>query len=476
MMVLRDDVVSSSMETNAYSDYGHTVANAQDIIFQYLLSIVKTWPAEDVLDEFKHLFIHHSTSGADSELLQALHAIAAANQEKQFKNTLKRSCYILINNWDISRDHQSIKQLVTLFSEPIIRQPSTRHIHNRLRKWLRNFVSSASFKELKLFVARYDDYERLHWSQRYTSYLLAAQYADKRNSTEQRQAAKALSCQLRDRFKVDLALYTAHSESASIVQSGDRLKDPTILGENSVQLIKQILAYQGSFGHEHLANVFRKQTAGMTYKHFKQALCTYLLESSTHEASALLRKHLQDKLTDIYPAYDNRSVDAALMLRTCNRIITSLTTEDHQNPSDIFLWVIAQETPLTIVLALLKLLLLSRNSRTHLETRIADLVQYYESYPEEECRWIINFFEMLNVTLAVHAEDVRYSLVDPNGTAASSPPSPEVCRIFSQLKHPQSLESNPLNNPFIYEPDYSEPDYSESDHSEPDDRPRDSAA
>lgn len=461
MMVLEDDVVSRSMEVSGYKAHGYSVSDAQNIIFQYLLDIVKTWSSKDVLHKFKHLFIHHSDLhrsdlahsdlGASSELAAAMHVIAIANREKTFRNTLKRSCYILINNWDIGRDHQSIKQLITLFSDPIIRRSSTHPSRNRLRKWLRHFIASADFKELKLFVARYDDYEQLHWSQRYTSYLLTSQYADKSNSTEQRQAAKALSSKLRDRFKLDLALYTARSESERVIQRGNRTKDPTVLGENSMQLIKKILTYRGSFSHEHLANAFRNRTAGMTYRRFKQALHDYLIASSDCDGLALLGKHLEAKLAQIYPAYDDKPVDDALVLRTCNRVITSLTTEDRKNPSDIFLWVVTQEAPLAIVLTLLNVLFISRHSRMHLETRIADLVRYYESYPEEDCRWIINFFEMLNVSLAVHAEDVRYSLVDPDAQRKPSSRSLSAYRIFSQLKHPPSLEAEPLKNPFIYE-------------------------
>ena len=453
-MVLMDDVRCYSGQKSRRGRH-YQIAEAQNLVFQYLLSIVKTWPARDVLDEFEQLFIDHSdldSATEPPELLEAICAIAAADQEVALKNTLKRSCYILINNWDISRDHKSVKRLVQLFDNPVLRQSSSRPLQNRLRQWVHSFTLSEDFKELKLFAARYDDPERLHWSQRYAAYLLMSQYADKNNSHEQRQAAKTFSRQLKDRFKLNLALYTAYSE-VETVSPQQRFKDPTILGEDSLQQIKRILTYSGPFSYEYLARLFCRRTAGINYKQFKQHLHSYLTDPAVHEGESPLDQRLETRLAELYSAYEDKPLDEALLLRTCNRLISSLTTEDHQNPADIFLWTIAQERPMAIVIALLQLLLISPKSRIHLEARIADLIRYYESYPETECRWIIHFFEMFNVTMMVHAEDIRYSLVDTNAPDAA-PQSPESFRIFSQLKHealPAAEPSDRTSNPFHYD-------------------------
>ena len=336
-----------------------------------------------------------------------------------------------------------------------MRKSSTRTLRNRLRQWVHSFTLSEDFKELKLFAARYDDPERLHWSQRYAAYLLMSQYADKNNSREQRQAAKAFSHQLKERFKLDLALYTAYSETETAFPQ--RFKDPTVLGDDSLEQIKRILAYSGPFSYEYLARLFCSRTAGINYKKFKAHLLQYLTDPDVHDGSSLLGQHLKTKLDELYSAYEGKKLDDAILLRTCNRLISSLTTEDHQNPANLFLWTIAQESPMTIVITLLQLLLISPKSRIHLEARIADLIRYYESYPEAECRWIIHFFEMFNVTMTVHAEDIRYSLVEVNAADADvSDPSrsPETLRIFSQLKHDALPAVDPLahqQNPFSYD-------------------------
>ncbi|MGF1538769.1 MAG: hypothetical protein ACFB4J_20095 [Elainellaceae cyanobacterium] len=414
------------------------LAKAQNTIFQYLLDIVKTWPSDDVLDEFKSLFIYcgnqHDDAISESELIAVMRTIAAANQEKEFKNTLKRSCYILINNWDITRNHEAIGGLIQLFSDPGIKSPLKRPLFKRLRRWLQNFIASDDFKELTLFAARYDDFEKLHWSQRYTSYLLVSQYANLKNSDEQREAARALSRKLKERFKVDLALYTAFSESLAAEHSGDRVKNPTVLGEDSLEIIKRILACRGPFSYEHLANIFRKQSLGIGYERFKRSLETYLLCPLPDGArSKSLERQINKKLSELYQSHSNKPVDEALLLRTCNRMIKWFTIEEHGIPSDVFVCAIAEGNALTIVILLLKLLLICRNTRTHLESCIADLVRYYEDYPEEDCRAVIDFFEVFNVTMTVYGEDIRYSLISKDGSSPAKV-SLEACRIFSQVK------------------------------------------
>jgi hypothetical protein len=91
------------------------------------------------------------------------------------------------------------------------------------------------------------------------------------------------------------------------------------------------------------------------------------------------------------------------------------------------------------VVILLKIILVCRHARTHLESRIANLVQYYKSYLEEDCRWVINFFEIFDITMAIYAENVEFNLVDmrrdnPEQDSAQGSSRFAAYRIFSQMK------------------------------------------
>lgn len=411
------------------------IPRAQETIYSYLLEIVKTWSPDDVLKEFKHLFIEHVNT-VSSHTLPSLYEIVFANQEQEFRNTLKRSCYILINNWDLSRNHKSIQQLIQCFEDPIIHRSTMSPTLRRLRSWIKNFVESDEFQQLKLFAARYDD-QKKHWSDRYTSYLLVPQYIDLKNPVEQRHAARALSKQLKEKFKFELAMYTARSQANATVEKLP--KNPTNLGDDVLRLIKTIVAKRGKFSYANLANIFLKQTHNLSYSEFKQCLLNYLIFSSeSQEFTKALRTQLAEKLDQLYLSHHDKPIDEALLLRTCNRVIEYLTTENHQEPSSLFVQVLSHGNPLTLVVVLLKLILICRYARTHLEARIAELVQYYKDGNEEDCQWVIHFFEIFDITMTIYAENVEFNLVHMQGADAKKleidPEALDQYRVFSQMK------------------------------------------
>jgi hypothetical protein len=79
------------------------------------------------------------------------------------------------------------------------------------------------------------------------------------------------------------------------------------------------------------------------------------------------------------------------------------------------------------------------NSRNHLETCIAKLIQYYTNYAEEDCRWVITFFEVFKITFAIHTENVQYNLIKMDN-AASSEFQLDAYRVFSQLRDYVNVE------------------------------------
>jgi hypothetical protein len=397
---------------------------AQETLYRFLLEIVKQWSPEEVLLEFKRLFFFQ-TDAVTSEAAQALHQLVKRNNSVEFRNTLKRSCYILINNWDAARQYKPIQELVQSFQDSTIANP--------LKDWIEDFRNSKDYADLKLFTARYEDQQKEKWVNRYTSYLLVPQYVDTRNPIEQREAARALSRQLKDRFKFDLAMYIARSQAAT---SPERLpKNPTALGDNVLMLIKAIVTRRGQYSYENLANIFVNQIQNLNYKQFKQSLQKYLifLVDQQSEFAAAFQAKLAEKLEMLYVDYDENVLNDALILRTCNRVIEYLTSENRKEPSPLFILLLSHGNPMTLVIVLLKLVLICPASRSHLEARIAELICYYDQLPEQDCNWIVNFLEIFSVTFAIHAENVQYNLVK----VQEAPPTQTTLdhyRIFSQMK------------------------------------------
>ncbi|MBF2028993.1 MAG: hypothetical protein IGS48_19905 [Oscillatoriales cyanobacterium C42_A2020_001] len=444
-MMIGEPIQNSQQSESSYrfSRQGRNIQQAQECIYEFLLEIVRKWPPEEVLLEFKRLFVYHVDS-ISSNAMHAIYEIVFSNNQEEFRNTLKRSCYILVNNWDASRNYKPIRELVHLFSDPAFNRYTASPTLKRLRIWLNDFVHSKDFEELKLFTSRYEDQQRGPWISRYTSYLLVPQYVNLQNPLEQREAARALSKQLKDRFKFDLAMYIARSQTRAADNRPP--KNPTALGDEALRLIKMIVARRGQFSYVNLANIFLHQVERVTYKEFKQSLQTYLAFSVENQAfTETLRAKLGEKLEHLYEEYNKEVVTNALILRTCNRIIDTLTTENQTDPSPLFIQLLSQGNPITLVIVLLKVILICQHARTHLETRIAELIKHYQDYPENECDWVINFLEIFNVTFAIYAENVRYNLVkmEPNQPEQPRAFDPDTYRIFSQLRHEEKLELFP---------------------------------
>lgn len=436
------------VSSNFFSD--HSPANgrseqsldqAQQFIFNHLLQGVKTWPPADVLNEFNRLFIDHSET-TNSEGLSALQIILFANNEQEFKNTLKRCCYILVNNWEVSRQYGPIQDLVELFKNPCIYRRTLSPTLKRLRQWLINFIDGPDYQQLELFALRLTEERTLNqprsWSARYASYLLMPQYINEKNPVEQRQAARAMARRLKEKFRFDLAMYTARSESK---RSRQAQNNPTQLGEGTLRLIKAVVARQGQFSYRNLARLFLAQVSPLNYACFKRSLVEYLIYAiKAPFLTNQIKSHLQGTLEDLYSEYDAEPLDQSLVLRTCDRTIDALMTEDQRTPSALFTLLLSQGNSITLAIILLKLVLISPSSHVYLEARIGDLITYYEQFPREECQWVIHFLEIFRVVFALYTENVEYSLVNVSEDQEKdidllSGEDLQSFRIFSQASH-----------------------------------------
>ncbi|MEM9539029.1 MAG: hypothetical protein AAGA60_05895 [Cyanobacteria bacterium P01_E01_bin.42] len=409
------------------------------MIYQFFLETVRYFAPEDAAIEFKRLFFDYHSTPNNLDAFTDLARILSASDRDEFTNTLKRCCYILINNWESRRQGHAIYQLVESFTEiNFSTRPSAKRNVRRLKSWLRFFHESEHYQDLQLFASRYNEGEsNKHWSDRYTPYLLASQYSNTHNSPEQREAAKVLCQQLKDRFKFDLAMYTARSELEH--QHPAKVKNPTALGDNVLRLIKKIVAKRGQFSYLNLAHIFRKQVQGITYGEFKKSLLNYLIFSVEKQTIVeILKTHLSRKIEKLYLDRNDEIINEALILRTCNKIFGYLTTEKEKQPSETFVFLLSQGNPLTLVMVLLKLVLICPNSRTYLENCIADLVRYYQQFPDEDSRWVVNFFEIFNITFSIYADnDVQYNLIRIKDGKARDPEAEDnldAYRIFSQRK------------------------------------------
>ncbi|MEH2177406.1 hypothetical protein [Nostoc sp.] len=410
------------------------VQTAQEEIYSFFVEIVNKLPPEDVLREFKGLFIDGLDS-EDSDSIPGIYSVFLDENEEELYNTIKRCCYIIINNWKTNRKDKYIQDLVNLFVHENLKiKDDNPPLVKTCKIWLEKFANSKDYKDLKLFATKYEESFKGHWANRYTSYLLIDQSVNNKNPKEQQEAARRLSKQIKDKFKFELAMYIARSQSA--VSSTTRYKNPSILGDQALRLIKAIVLKKGVFSHDNIAHIFIKQTENQTLKEFKTNLEKYLFFSvENQELVANWRQQFAHSLSLWKADHNQEIITKEFFLRTCNRVIDYLTTENAKEPSQLFISLIGQGHALTLVIILLKVILICRNSRRHLETRIAHLIRYYEKYSEEECKGVINFIEIFNITFAIYAENVEYNLIKMEEQQSSDQQfNLDSYRVFSQMK------------------------------------------
>ena len=382
----------------------------QQQLYDDLLDSARQLPPIESLAEFEGLFFGHSRS-AEAGVSPVLYQILFADDELEFRNTLKRACYILVNNWDRSCQSDMVHTLLSLFSQPSLKKETFSPSMKRLRQWLLNFAVGSDFEELKLFATqRLGPTHPGSWSSRYVTYQLTAQSVEAGNSLEQKEAARKMARRLKDKFKHELAMYTAFSQSPSQLDS--KYPNPTVLGDGALRLIKAILMQRGQFSHRNVARIFQQQTAGTAYRDYKESLVEYLCFSvAQSEVVQALETSLGDRLPQTYPEKDKAEVEPSLVLRTCNRVIDLLTTEDDRQPSPLFEKLLGLGNPLNLAVTLLKIVLISPNSQLYLEARLAHVIDYYRVYMEAECREVVQFLEICDITFAIYSDNVEYSLV-----------------------------------------------------------------
>lgn len=384
-----------------------SIQQAQESLYSFLLESVKQHPPQVVLQIFENLFIQ-PTKSVKTELLQALQVLIHCPEEAEFFNAVKRSCFILLNNWKISNKIECIQELIELFENPNLGQYSASPTINRLRLRLTNFVKSKDYEELKTFATKCHLQKKVPWNNSYNSHLLAAESNNNNKTLAQRKAAREQANQLQCRFKFDLAMYMSRSQFPG---ANKQYKNPTNLPDEVLRLIKILVAKRDPASYINTANTFIKQTKNITYQQFKQRLEKYLLYAAEGQGLADVYKvSVAKKLAGLHDTFNDKPLNEALVFRTCNRLIEYLMTENHRQPSPIFTSLISQGNPMGLILVLLKVVLICKQSRNHLETCVAEIIGYYENASEKECSALTKFLDMFNIIFAIYADNIAVKL------------------------------------------------------------------
>ena len=391
--------------------YSQGIEQAQKRIYEFFLDVVRCKSPDLVLVDFRNLFINFSDDN-NPEITYALDQILTAYNEKEFFYTLKRCCYILINNWTVSNKRDCIQSLIDTFNHPSIHKKPKSIKLRTLRIWLQIFIKSEDFQSLKLFTLYLEDQVNhdQNWGNRFASYLLAYQYTNPSSSQEQRQAANLLAQKMKDKFKFDLAMYTARIGTHSSTQNHPT--NPTSLTNNVINLVTLMLTKKSVLNCQQLAINFLENIQNLSYQEFKFSLLKYIdFSMADAEISETVQTKLSHGLRDLNSNHNDDPVSKLLIFKTAKYLISEITISDRDQPTELFNILLHHTNPINLVMLLVKLLLLNESIRPLLEIRVASIIKYYSQYSESKCKSVISFIDMLNIALAIYAGETRYNLV-----------------------------------------------------------------
>ncbi len=413
----------TSMDSyESWSNY-HSVSSTEleNLLYGHLQECRQQENAREVLGRFQDLFIQ-ADGYEDAEVWQVLTTLVQrSHSEREFKYTLNRCCYTLINPWSTQqKDHWAIPALVQLF-EGVPTVPTQSPETKRIRQLSRQFTQTEQYAALRRFANLIDDHaavvaeeEQLVAKQlkRYP-FLYDSSLLTKDSDSQQKSHVGKLRQEAEASLGIKLARYCHQAKEQGRV----RVPNPTRLPDAE---LTEALAYytgkvEGNRSHRDLAQMFQTYSQTVpSFRDFKEEFLEFLLSPLTdvdpkfvqHHLGRSLRQYLRDTLQD----FDGQRPSDFVVITTCQKLLNFLVVQGRQNPVFRRFWQLLNEIGQVLTVGLLlRIVLFCTAVKPWLENRLAVLFNHHESYACKEVPWLINVLEHTNVALLTNFGKFGYS-------------------------------------------------------------------
>jgi len=395
----------------------------EQVLYDYWLDRVRTDSPEQLIEDFRRLFIEGRGYQEAPIYLALERLVKAKDAEIRFYHVFNRCCHILVNRWQTQPAHQpAIPELVSLLENLPSPRPGHYSSPNNLGHLVKNFTLSDDYVRLqrlaRIISGNYSEKTAAslgtlisRYPYLYDYYLLGDE-----SHREQRQTVRRIKVKTESRFEVNLSRYVtyqvrlaqvAHSpkireEAGRIIQP---VENPTLLNDKELnRTLKYYLGtVAGNYTYKALSQNFLANTVYRpTYKDFKNDLYDYLITSVDY-GKGQFNKKLYDVLQNTLPHCDQQKPSEFLMLRTSSQLLNYLVVESGQKPDHyIFMDMITNMGVTRTVGLLLKLILICPKAKPHLDKRFSILFNHYESYSCERVPWLVKSLENLQVAFSIH--------------------------------------------------------------------------
>jgi hypothetical protein len=407
----------------------------EQLLYNHLQDCVKQELPKQSIERFRILFID-GYGYPDREIVEVLDRITASNlTEQELKNILNQCCYILINHWLMyPKHHSAIPRLVELLknlSSSVVQSPLSR----RLRDLVQLFGKSEQYQELERIARGIEPpstpsavnrplAEIISWYPYLYSHCLLSQGS----SVEHQQIIRQLQAQKQRQFEIHLSRYATYlarqiqiERHPSSTQAAKKIQqpipNPTRLSDRDLLVaLKQFVGkVDGSNTYKDLAHLFLAHTRQVpSYRDFKKDLYEYLIASISPEYGRYqYYRYLAKHLKNTFPDCDAQKVNGILLVQTCRELFNFLVASPNQPEHILFIDLISNNSSLNTVGLLLKIALLSRQVKPHLEQRFSILFNHYESHTidNKKILWLVESLENLNIALGVNFGAVDISFI-----------------------------------------------------------------
>jgi hypothetical protein len=413
------------------SHYARPVEQEEQQLYDHLLHLVQSEMPSQLVNRFRALFID-GTGYPDAEIATALDKIAATKlADQEFRFVLNRCCHILINRWQARPQHQTyIPALVDLFEAIPSRSAkdySRSRSSRRIRELARDFVDTEQYLTLCRLAqvisqsadqaALVPDNEPLgSLIQRYP-YLYDHCLLTDGSTHEQQQTIRQIRARAQRQYEIDLSQFVTYQvrrsqfSRSNLPDAASRVlqpaKNPTLLTDQELCTALKHFAgkSQGAYTYRDLAQCFLTHTTQtQSFGSFKDDFYQYITASVDPEyGRRQFNNQLHSQLKNMLPESNSQRLNDFLLVRTCSQLLNFLVVESNQSPNHfVFVDLIANLGPALTTGLLLKIVLICRKVKPHLEKRFSILFNHYEESKRDAVNWLVQAMEHLNLALSTN--------------------------------------------------------------------------
>ncbi|MDY7013037.1 MAG: hypothetical protein SVX43_05450, partial [Cyanobacteriota bacterium] len=407
----------------------------EQLIYDHFIYCVEKESSEDLLKRFRQLFIEGNYP--DPDVRDALERIIAfLRHEQQFQYLLYRCCTILINHWGVRPKQRAASAELVRLLQHSPKTQAVSPIAKRLEELRDIFLQSEEFLRLKRLreeILEWQNLDRIlelrpiqpvtplnQLLGRYP-YLYSHRLISGTSSLEYRQKVRQRQSERQRQFEIELAQYatylTRQSSKGTIpnLPGGNSLSNPTLLSDEQLyDALQQFVGkVDGSYTHQDLAQLFLSRIPRLqSYQAFKADLYEYLIATiDPRYGQTSFYQRLDWQLKNTFPEKDDRPPDKFLIVKTCSRLFKFLIESPEHPNFYLFLDLIFNLGETKTMGLLLKIILLSRPVRPHLEQRFSALFNYYDTLKTEEITWLVKALENLNIALVTNFGEIDLSFI-----------------------------------------------------------------